>query len=83
MAQIRAQLHSHDTLFDNLTLVRDREYRRAVDEFEAASGRAYDGGSDADWDALDKSYTAVDEAIRFIREIQEQPVRSFRELQNA
>jgi hypothetical protein len=65
-----AQLHSHHTLLDTLTLVRDREYRRAVDEFEAEHGRPYDGASDADWDRLDKSYTAVDEAIHLFCQAQ-------------
>lgn len=69
MANILDTLGNTDDLIETLCQVSGREERRAKAEFETRHGRLYDGQNDADWDSLDKSYTAVERAIDAVREI--------------
>jgi hypothetical protein len=56
-----------DDLLACLGRVAEREERRAVSEFEARHGRVYDGGSDEDWDDLDKDHAGVGMAMDVVR----------------
>lgn len=57
----------NDALLECMARVVERERIRAVVEFEKAAGREYDGASDADWDAIDKDFAGIEEAMNVVR----------------
>lgn len=61
--------HSLDDLLACLGRVAEREEARAHAAFVAKHGREYDGGSDDDWDELDKDYVGVEEAMNLARAV--------------
>jgi hypothetical protein len=57
----------NEALLGCMGRVAERERTRVVAEFEKAAGREYDGGSDADWDAIDKDFAGIEEAMNVVR----------------
>lgn len=60
-------IRSFEDLLTCLGRVAAREEARAHALFAAEHGREYDGGSDEDWNALDKDYVGVGEAMNLVR----------------
>ena len=52
----------NEALLECMSRVVERERTRAIAEFEEEAGREYDGGSDADWDAINKDWCGIEEA---------------------
>lgn len=59
--------NGNEALLECMARVVERERTRAVAEFEKMAGRPYDGGSDADWDVIDKDWCGIEEAMNVVR----------------